>query len=88
MGIFLSGAGPHFPEFPYDIVRIHTLIVYIDVVESNIFGDTKTALSRRFPFFSKINNGDIISTGQYLNYQNFTNLHFKNIFLKKFFPQH
>ena len=27
MGVFMSGAGPHFPKFPYDIVRIHTLLL-------------------------------------------------------------
>ena len=29
MGVFMSGAVPHFPKFPYDIVRIHTLMIYI-----------------------------------------------------------
>ena len=28
MGVFMSGAGPHFPKFHYDIVRIHTLMTY------------------------------------------------------------
>ena len=44
MGVFMSGAGPHFPKFPYDIVRIHTLMIYSDIVEYNIVGDTKAAL--------------------------------------------
>ena len=33
MGVFMSGDGPHFPKFPYDIVRIHTLMIYSDIVE-------------------------------------------------------
>ena len=44
MGVFMSGAGPHFPKFPYDIVQLHTLMIYSDVVEYNILRDTKTAL--------------------------------------------
>ena len=84
MGVFMSGAGPHFPKFPCDTVRIHTLMIYSDIVEYNILGDTKAALLRCIPFISKIKNGVIISTGQYMNYQNFPNQLFKKI-LKNFF---
>ena len=80
----MSGAGPHFPKFPYDIVRIHTLMIYSDIVEYNIVGDTKAALLRCIPFVSKIKNGDIISTGQYMNYQTFPNLQFKRILKNSF----
>ena len=80
----MSGAGPHFPKFPYDIVRIHTLMIYSDFVEYNIVGDTKAALLSCIPFISKIKHGDIISTGHYMNYQNFPNLQLKKV-LKKFF---
>ena len=45
-------------------------MIYSDIVEYNFLRDTKAALLRRIPFISKINNGDIISTGQYMNYQN------------------
>ena len=84
MGVFMSGGGPHFPKFPYDIVRIHTLMIYSDIVEYNIVGDTKAALLRCIPFISKVKNGDIISTGQYMNYQNFPNLQFKKILKNSF----
>ena len=84
MGVFMSGAGPHFPKFPYDIVRIHTLMIYSDIVEYNIVGDTKAALLRCIPFISKIKKGDIISTGQYMNYQNFPNQQFKKILKNSF----
>ena len=87
MGVFISGAGPDFPKFPYDVVRIHTLMIYSDIVEYNFVGDTKAALLRCNPFISKVKNADIISTGQYMNYQNFPNLQFKQI-LKKLIPQH
>ena len=76
MGVFMSGVGPHFPKFTYDIVRIHTLMIYSDIVEYNIVGDIKAALLRCIPFLSKVKNGDIISTGQCMNYQNFPNLQF------------
>ena len=77
VGVFMSGAGPLFPKFPYDIVRIHTLMIYSDIVEYNIVGDTKAALLRCIPFISEIENGDIISTGQIFHYQKFPNLQFK-----------
>ena len=74
----MSGSGPHFPKFPYDIVRIHTLMIYNDIVEY-IVDDTKAALLRCILFISKVKNGDIISTGQYMIYQNFPHLLFKKI---------
>ena len=76
MGVFKSGAGPHFSKFPYDIVRIHFLMIYSDIVEYNILIDTKAALLRCIPFISKVKNKDITSAGQYQNYQNFPNLQF------------
>ena len=82
----MSGAGPHFPKFFYDTVRLHTLMVYSDNDEYNIVDDTKAALLRCILFISKVKNGDI-STGQYMNYQNFLNLQFKKK-SEKFIPQH
>ena len=83
----MSGAGPYYPKFPFDIVRIHSLMIYSDIVEYNIVGDKKAVLLRCIPFISKVKNGDIISTGQYMNYQNFPNLQFKKN-SEKFIPQH
>ena len=76
-GVLLIGKGPHEPEFAYDIVRIHSLMIYSDLVEYSIVGDTKTPLLRCFPFISKLKGGDIITTGQYMNYQTFSNLQFR-----------
>ena len=84
MGVFMSGAGPHFPMFPYDIVRKHALMIYSDFVEYNIVGDTKAAFIRCFPFTEKVENGDIISTGQYMNSKNFPNLQFNKILINSF----
>ena len=67
-GEMLRGKGPHKPEFAYEIVRIHSLMIYTDLIEYNIVGDTKAPLLRCFPFISKLKSGDIITTGQYMNY--------------------
>ena len=83
-GAMLRGKGPHKPEFAYNIVRIHSRMIYTDLIEYNIVGDTKAPLLRCFPFFSKLKAGDIITTGQYMNYQPFSNLQFRPL-LKKFF---
>ena len=64
MGVFMSGADPHFPKFPYDIVRVHTLMIYSNFVEYNTVGHTNAALLRCIPFILKVKNGDIISTGE------------------------
>ena len=32
-GALMIGKGPHEPEFAYDIVRIHSLMIYSDLVE-------------------------------------------------------
>ena len=53
-GVLMIGNGPHEPHFAYDIVRIHSLIVYSDLVEYNIVGDTEAPLLRCFPFISKL----------------------------------
>ena len=80
----LRGERPHKPEFAYDIVRIHSPIIYTDLIEYNIVGDTKAPLLRCFPSISKRKSGDIITTGQYMNYQTFSNLQFRPL-LKNFF---
>ena len=63
--VMLRGKGPHKPEFAYDLVRIHSLMIYTDLIEYNIVGDTKAPLLRCFPFISKLKSGDIITTGQF-----------------------
>ena len=51
-------------------------MIYTDIVEYNIARDTKAPLLRCFPFKSKLQSSDIITTGQYMNYQSFSNLQF------------
>ena len=87
-GILMCGKGPHEPTFAYDIVCIHSLIIYTDIVEYNIVGDSKAPLLRCFPFIPKLKSGDIITTGQYMNYQIFSNLQFRRLLKNSFHSIH
>ena len=78
-GVLMIVKGPHEPECAYDIVRIHPLMIYSDLVEYNIVGCTTAPLLRCFPFISKLKGGHIITTGQYMNYQTFSNLQFSSL---------
>ena len=77
IGVMFRGKGPHKPEIAYDFVRIHSLMIYTDLIEYNIVGDTRAPLLRCFPFIPKLKSGDIITTGQFMNYQTFSNLQFR-----------
>ena len=83
-GILMRGKGPHELTFAYDIVRIHSLMIYTDLVGYNIVGDTKAPLLRCFAFISKLKSGDIITTGQYMNYQLINNLQLKRLLKNSF----
>ena len=87
-GVLMIGSGPHEPDFAYDIVRIHSLMIYSDLVECNIVGDTNTPLLRCFPFISKLKGGLIITSGQCKNYQIFSNLQFRPLLKNFFFSIH
>ena len=87
-GVMLRGKGPHEPEFAHDIVRIHSLMIYTDLIEYNIVDDTKAPLLRCFPFISKLESGGIITTGQYMNYQTFSNLQFRPLLKNLFHSIH
>ena len=86
--VMLRGKGPHKTEFASDIVRIHSLMIYTDLIEYNIVGDTKAPLLRCFPFVSKLKCRDIITTGQYMNYQTFSNLQFRPLLNNSFHSIH
>ena len=80
----LRRKGPHIPESADDIVRTHALLIYKDLIENNIVGDTKAPLLLYFPFFSELKARCIITTGQSMNYQTFSNLQIRPL-LKIFF---
>ena len=84
----MKGKGPHEPQFACVIVRIHSLMIYSDLVEYIIVGDTKASLLRCFSFISKLKGGDIITTGQYMNYQTFSNLQFRPLLKNSFHSIH
>ena len=86
--VMLRRKGPHKLKFAYDIVRIHSLIIYTDLIEHNIVGDTEALLLRCFPFISRLKSGDLIITGQYMNYQTFSNLQFKPLLKNSFHSIH
>ena len=87
-GVMLKGKGPHKPEFANHIVRIHSLMIYTDLTEYNIVGDTKTPLLRCWPSISKLKSGDIITTGQRMNSQTFNNLQFRPLLKNSFHGIH
>ena len=84
----MCGKGPQEPTFAYDIVRILSLMIYTDIVGYNIFGHTKETLLRCFPVITKLKFGDIITTGQYMNYQTFSNLQFRRLLKNSFHSIH
>ena len=80
----MKGKGPHEPQFAYDIVRIHSLMIYSDLVEYNLVADTKALLLRCFLFISRVMGEDIITTGQYMNYQTFSKIQFRPLLKNSF----
>ena len=68
---------PYYPQYSSDIIRIHSSMIYSDIIEYNTLGDTKTTILRCTPINSKVKRKDIYSTGLYLNDHSFTSLHFK-----------
>ena len=62
-GVRMRERRPHTSEFAYEIVRVHSLMIYTELIVYNIVGDTKVALLRCLPFFSKLKTGDCKTTG-------------------------
>ena len=87
-GVLMIVKPPHEPEFAYNIVRIHSLMIYSDLVEYNFLGDTKVPLLRCFLFVLKLKGRDIMTTGQYMNYQTFSNLQFRPLLNGSFHSIH
>ena len=83
-GVIMKQKGSHYPQFSYDIMKIHSSMTFSDIIEYKTVGDTKIPLLRCFPFVSKIKSGDIISTEQYTKYQSFANLQFKKLLKNSF----
>ena len=88
LGILMRGKDSHEPTFAYDIVRILSLMIYTDIVEYNIVGDTKALLLCFFPYVCKFKSGYLITTGQYMNHQTFSNLQFRRLLKNSFHSIH
>ena len=80
----LRRKGPHKPKF----VRMHSLRIYTDLIEWKIGAKTEAPLLRYFPCISTLKAGDIITTGQYMNYQTFSNLQFRRLLKIDFHSNH
>ena len=76
-GATLRVKEPQKPEVACNIIRIHSCIIYTDVIEYKIVGNTMTFLLRCSPFIWKPEFGDFSTTGEYMNYQTFGNLQFR-----------
>ena len=83
--VMLRRKCPHKLEFAYDIVRMHSLMIYTDLIEYNVLGDMKAPLLRCFLFISKLKAGNIITTRQYMRYQALSNLQFRPLLKTSFF---
>lgn len=81
-GIFF-GHGPHESPFPYDIVRFHTSMIYIDIVEHSPVGDIKAPLLRCFPLETKLRNEEII-TNQHMCHHPFIIPHYRRVHKRNF----
>ena len=86
----LRGRGPHEPEFAYDIVRIHSLVIYTDLIEYNIGGDTDDprSIAALLSFYFEAEGWDIITAGRYMNYQTFSTLQFRPLLKNSFHNVH
>ena len=83
-GVMLRAKRPNKLGFTYDVARIHSLMLYTDLIEYNIIGNTKFPLLLRVLFLSKPKAGNIRTTGQHMNHQSFSNLQIKPLFTNSF----
>ena len=86
--VMLRGRGPHKPKYAFDFVRIHSLVINMDLIEYNIAGNTQVSLLRCFLFLSNLIAGDIVTTGQYMKYQTFSHLQFRPLLENYFHSIH
>ena len=88
LGILMRGKCSHEPTFVDDNVRIHSLMIYTVILEYNIVEDTKAPLLLCFPFIYKLRSGDMVTAGQYMNYQIFSNLQLRRLLKNSFHSIH
>ena len=76
--VWLKGIGPHQSLYPIDILRIHSVMVYTDIVEYSVIGDTKAPVLRCFPFEQRLSR-DRISVTKFISNNSFDNLQFRRL---------
>ena len=74
--VTLKTIGPHKLDFVHVSLPIHSLMVYLGLIEHNIVGNTKVQLMSNCPFISKLRAGYTMTIGQYMNYQTFSGVQF------------
>ena len=77
--MMLRKNGSYKRELLYHIVCLLSLIINTDLIEISFVGDTKVLVLRCFLFISKLRAGDVITTGQCLNYETFSNLQLRPV---------
>lgn len=70
-------------DFPVDIVRIHSFLVYSDIVDHGVVGDAKAPILRSFSHIPKLKGFEILPS-QIVDTHVFTNLQFRPILKKSF----
>lgn len=68
---------------PADIQRIHSIMVYTDIIEHSLIGDVKAPILRCFPMTTKMRKGYLELT-QFMNYQTFEKLQFRKVLKSSF----
>ena len=63
---------------PADIQRFHSIMVYSDLIDYGIIGDTRAPILRCFPMISRVREGELSLT-QFMNYQTFEKLQFRKV---------
>ena len=74
--VIVDRKGPCKPVSAYDIVSIHFLTIYPDLIQYNLGGGTNAPLLRCFQFICKLKSGYCNTNGHYVSYQTFNNPQF------------
>lgn len=70
--------------YPLDIMNIHSVMVYTDIVEYSSIGDIKAPILRCFPFEQKLTKEGGIVVNNMINYRAFENLQFRKLLKNSF----
>ena len=80
--VMLRGKALHNPKFAPDLVGLHSLMIYTDLIEYKIVGSTKAPFLRFFSFY--FTAGDFLTMVKYMNYETFSSLEFRPLLKRSF----